>query len=297
MRKQEDMGRRMLVVLSWSAALLVPSLVVVLVAYLVWRSYPAWSLALFFGETRVLDALRGVPVFDGLWPACLGTLSLVFLSTGLAIPLGIASGVHLAEYAGGRAKAVFSFCVDLLAGIPSIVMGLFGFTLILFLRKTVAPGANTGLLLSAGCLALLVLPYVISTTRLAVEGLPNELRLAGAGLGMTRHQVVWRILLPAAVPGIVSGCVLAVGRAAEDTAVILLTGVVANAGAPSTLTGKYEALPFQIYYLAAQYQTPAELNMAFAAALVLLCLTVLMLGLARRLQLRHERKWKSGISL
>lgn len=292
-----DGDRKALVLLSWGTALMVPALVAILLGFLVWRAWPAWSLELFFGDTPPLAALAGAPVFDGLWPACLGTLALVALATAMAVPLGVASGIHLAEYAGGRSKALFSFCVDLLAGIPSIVMGLFGFALILLMRKTIAPTANTGLLLSAICLAVLVLPYVISMTRLAIEGLPLELRLTGAGLGLSRDQVVGRILLPAALPGIFSGVVLAIGRAAEDTAVILMTGVVANAGAPASLTGKYEALPFHIFFLAAEYQTPAELSRAFAAALVLLCLTGLMLAVARLLQNRVEKQWKTGTHL
>lgn len=282
-------------ILSWGAALAVPAVLCTLMGFLLWRGLPGWSPALFFGDTAPLDALlKGAPVFDGLWPACLGTLALVVLSTAIAVPLGVASGVYLAEYSSGRSRQVFSFCVDLLAGTPSILMGLFGFALILLLRKTMAPAANTGLLLSALCLALLVLPYLISTTRLSIEGLPHELRLAGASLGLTHGQIVGRILLPAAMHGIFSGVILAVGRAAEDTAVILLTGVVANAGAPSSLTGKYEALPFHIYYLAAEHQSPAQLTQAFAAALVLLCLTGLMFAAARLLHARLEKKWNTG---
>ena len=86
---------------------------------------------------------------------------------------------------------------------------------------------------------------------------------------------------------------LAVGRAAEDTAVILLTGVVANAGTPASLTGKYEALPFHIYDLAAEYHSPAELAQAFATALVLMGLTGLLFAAARRLQAGINRHWKS----
>ncbi len=280
---------------SWLSVSWVLVLLGALMVFLLWQSLPGWSLALFFGDTPPLDAvLRGAPVFDGLWPACVGTLVLVILSTAMAIPLGVASGIYLAEYASGRSKEWFVFCVDVLAGVPSILVGLFGFALLLFLRKTVAPDANTGLLLSAVCLAVLVLPYLISTTRLAIGGLPAELRLTGAGIGLSHGQTVTRILLPAAMQGIFSGIILAIGRAAEDTAVILLTGAVANAGAPSSLTGKYEALPFQIYYLAAEHQSPAELTQAFAAALVLLCLTGLMFACARLLQTRLERKWKMG---
>lgn len=282
-------------VLAWCAALILPLVLGGLFAFLLGRGVPALGFALFFGDTPPWAALlHGAPVFDGLWPACLGTLSLVILSSGLAIPLGIASGVYLAEYATGRVREYFAFVVDLLAGVPSIVMGLAGFALILLLRQRVAPEANTGLLLSAGCLALLVLPCLISATRLALETLPSGLRLTGASLGLSRAQGLWHILLPAAGPGILSGIVLAIGRAAEDTAVILLTGVVANAGAPTSLTGKYEALPFHIFYLAAEYQTPAELSQAFASALVLLALTGMLFSGARRLQMNIEQRWKTG---
>ena len=288
-------SEKLLVGAAWAAAIALPAVLAPLAGYLVWRAWPAIDLALLFGDTPPLDVLlRGAPVFDGIWPACLGTLVLVLLACALAVPLGVAAGVYLAEttgFARGRTRAAVALAVDVLAGVPSIVMGLFGFALILLLRRSVAPQANTGLLLSAVCLALLVLPYVISATRLALEGLPPQLRLTGASLGLTPEQAVVRILLPAAAPGIFAGVVLALGRAAEDTAVILLTGVVANAGNPSSLTGKYEALPFHIYYLAAEYQTPAELAQAFASALVLVLLTTALGGAARALQRRLAHAW------
>ncbi|MDL2284263.1 ABC transporter permease subunit [Oxalobacter sp. OttesenSCG-928-P03] len=280
---------------SWLSTGAVLAALGVLLVFLLKKSASGWSTALFFGDTPAFDALfRGAPVFDGLWPACVGTLALVLLSMVIAIPAGVATGIYLAEYTQGRFRECLSFCVDVLAGMPSILVGLFGFALILFLRRTFAPDANTGLLLSALCLAMLVLPYLISTTRLSVAGLPVQLRLTGASLGLSHGQIVWRILLPAALPGIFSGIILAIGRAAEDTAVILLTGAVANAGTPSSLTGKYEALPFHIYYLAAEYQSQQELTQAFCAAVVLLCLTGVMFACSRWLQRKLEQRWKTG---
>ena len=281
--------------LAWASALLLPLLLAVLLGFLLREGAGALNLALFFGDTPPMAAIfRAAPDFDGIWPACLGTLCLVALATAMAVPLGLLAGVWLAEYARGRARAAFAFAVELLAGVPSIVMGLSGFALILLLRRSFAPAANTGLLLSAACLALLVLPALISATRLALENLPPELRLAGAALGFSRAQQLRHLLLPAAGPGIQSGIVLAIARAAEDTAVILLTGVVANAGTPASLTGKYEALPFHIYYLAAEYRHPAELAQAFATALVLMALTGLLFAAARRLQGRIGRRWRMG---
>jgi phosphate ABC transporter permease subunit PstA len=278
--------------LAWLSAILVPAAVAVLLGFLLLRGLPALGLATFFGDTPPMDALlRGAPVFDGLWPACLGTLWLVGLAALMAVPVGIAGGIHLAEFARGRAARLASFCVDLLAGVPSILMGLFGFALILLLRRTLWPGANTCLLLSALCLALLVLPYLVSATRAALAGLPQDLRLTCAALGLSRWQAVSRVLLPAARQGVLGGVVLALGRAAEDTAVILLTGVVAGAGRPGTLTDKFEALPFTIYYLAAEHQTPQELDLAFGAALTLLALTLALFAVARRL----GAGWRPGI--
>ena len=186
----------------------------------------------------------------------------------LAIGPGIGCGIYLAEYASPSMKRLFGVIMDILAGIPSIVMGIFGFTLILFLHRLGIAGASPGILLAGGCLALLVLPSLVVTTRTALEGLPASLR----------------------------GIMLAMGRAAEDTAVILLTGVVANAGLPSGLAVRFEALPFFIYYTAAQYQTPEELERGFGASLTLLLLSGGLLLAAWWLHARYQRR-KDACSL
>lgn len=246
---------------------------------------------LFFGDVPIIEALIGkLPVWHGIWPAVVGTLFLVALASATAVPLGLASGIYLAEYAKGRWKSLLSFAVDLLAGTPSIIIGLFGFALILFLRKTILPGANVCLLLAALCLALLVLPYMVRTTQIALEGLPESTTLAGPTLGFTHWQNIRHVLLPASSRALLSGVILSVGRAAEDTAVILLTGVVANAGLPASLTDKFEALPFTIYYLAAEYRTPEELDRGFGSALLLLLFTGSLFVAARFLQRAFQRE-------
>ena len=171
----------------------------------------------------------------------------------------------------------------------------FGFTLILFLRKTFQTEANTSLFLAAACLALLVLPVLVTTTCEALEAVPQSLRTTATALGFTRRQAARHILLPAVVPGI-RGVILALGRAAEDTAVIMLTGVVANAGLPAGLWGKFEALPFSIFYTAAQYQTPEELERGFGASLTLLLLSGGLLLAAWWLHARYQRR-KDACSL
>ena len=277
------------------AVILVALAVGALLVYLVLRGLPALGPELIFGSVPPLDALLGKrPVWDGLWPALAGTLCLVGLTLCLALAPGIGCGVYLAEYAGPRARRLGGAAIDVLAGTPSIVMGLFGFTLILFLRRTLMPDANTCLLLASGCLALLVLPVLIVNTREALAAVPEELRIAATSLGFTRGQRLRRVLLPAASRGIGGGVILALGRAAEDTAVIMLTGVVANAGLPAGLGAKFEALPFTVYYIAAQYQDQAELERGFGAALVLLCLSAALVLLARMVERGVRKRWRGA---
>jgi len=270
-------------------------LVVGLLVFLWLRSRHALGPALFFGDADPVKAILGLaPVWDGIWPACVGTICLVGLAGLTAVPLGILCGIHLSEYAAGRSARVLSLLVDVLAGAPSILMGLFGFALILYLRHSIAPDANTGMLLSGVCLGLLVLPYMVNATASTLAALPADLRLLGPSLGLTRWQAIRHILLPSAGRGIMSGVVLSIGRAAEDTAVIMLTGVVANAGLPRSLFGVYEALPFHIYTTAAEYRGPEDLERGFGAALVLLALTTVLFLAAGALHRAMEHRWRKG---
>lgn len=287
------MRGRALLILSWSAALIVPAAVGAMLWHLCAEGGPVLGLELFFGDVPPFQAVLGqVPVWDGIWPAAAGTLSLLALTMALALFPGVGCGVYLACFAAPRAKRRLSVAIDLLAGVPSIVMGLFGFMLILLLRRLFAPEATTCLLLSAFCLALLVLPPLAITTQTVLEGLPGGLRLTGEALGLTPWQTARHLLLPAGGRGILGGVMLALGRAAEDTAVIMVTGAVANAGLPAGLTAKYEALPFFIFYISAQYTDSSDLRRGFGAALVLLILSGALLLCAHVLQRNLERKWK-----
>ncbi len=281
--------------LSWGAAALVCCVLGGLLIFLLARGLPALSPALFFGDTPPLEAVLALrPVWDGIWPAMLGTLSLLAVTLALALVPGIGCGVYLACYASPRKKNALGTAVDVLAGIPSIVMGLFGFVLILALRRTLLPQGTTCLLLASVCLAILVLPTLVAATQSALEALPERLYIGGVALGLSHGQVLRHLLIPSASPGILGGVILAMGRAVEDTAVIMLTGAVANAGLPSGLTAKFEALPFRIYYTAAQYADQDELAQAFGTALVLLALSGLLSLAAYRLQRRLDRRWRQG---
>ena len=140
-------------------------------------------------------------------------------------------------------KKLFGSLFDILAGIPSIVIGLFGFSLSIFLHKHFSDRFGPCLLISALSLAVLVIPYIVRSTQMSLEELSSDIRKTALALGATRLQNIAYVLIPNALSGISSGVFLAIGRCAEDTAVILLTGVVATAGVPSSLLSQYEALP------------------------------------------------------
>jgi phosphate transport system permease protein len=218
-----------------------------------------------------------------LWAPMLGTVMLVALSLVLALPVGVAAGVYLGVYARGRMRAVLSFLFELLASIPSILIGLFGFALILLLHRWWG-GALPSLGLAAFAMAILILPYIIKATELGILETSREHVTLAFAMGATTEQVVWRIWLPAARTHIIKGIMLAFARAAEDTAVILLTGAVASYGVPRSVWEPFEALPFFIYTTTAEYGSQAELGTVFVAAALLVGLAggvVMKLGIRK----------------
>ncbi len=272
---------RLAVWYSWCSGVILFAAVFSLLAYVVFQGAGTVNLKLIFGETPPLKAIfLQQTVFDGLFPAVAGTLLLVSLSIAVAVPVGITTGIYLAEYARQRVKNVFDLVFDILAGIPSILVGLFGFALALFLHKHYSTSIQPCLLVSSLALAFLVLPYIIRTTQAALEGLSSDIRLTALSLGATKLQNLFYVLLPKSLSGIVSGVILAIGRCAEDTAVIMLTGVVVTAGIPKSLLSPYEALPFYIYYISSQYSNPDELMRGYGAALILLLLCLFLFALA-----------------
>ncbi|MEJ5347884.1 MAG: ABC transporter permease subunit [Desulfosoma sp.] len=258
---------------------------IVVVGYVAWRGILHVTPALLFGSVSPWDALLNrVSVLNGLWPATVGTLSLVLGAVGLAAPLGLAAGIYLAEFSRGRIKEILTVFFDVLAGVPSVLVGLFGFSVSLILHKTVSPRFGPCLLVAVFSLMILVLPYVIRATQTALEAVAPHTRLVALSLGADRIQNLLWVLLPSSLRGIASGLLLAIGRCAEDTAVILLTGVVISAGVPRSLLDPFEALPFYIFYVSTQYASQEELNRGFGAALILLGVSVTLYTLAYTIQ-------------
>ncbi len=263
----------------------------------------AWTIRLItlviitaFGSLLMYLIVQGVRAFDpamftanGVLVAPLvGTVWLVVLSVLVALPIGVGAGIYLAVYARGRMREVLSFWFELHASIPSILIGLFGFALILALHRLL-PAALPALWLAAVSIAMLILPYIIKATELGIaETPPESIRLAYA-LGATREQVLRAIQLPAARRHLLKGIILATARAAEDTAVIMLTGAVASYGIPHSLLEPFEALPFFIYTTVAAYGSAEELGSVFVAALVLVGMAGVLVGilLNEKLEVRN----------
>ena len=286
----------MVIVWAWSCAVILTSAVFAVIGFLIVRGAGALNLELIFGHTPAVDAiLLRRPVFGGLFPAILGTLLLILLSVAFSLPVGLATGIYLAEYARGRVKSLLSLLFDVLAGIPSIVIGLFGFSLAIFLHQHLNGRIYPCLLISALALAFLVLPYLIRSTQAALESLPFQHRITAPVLGATRMQNIYHVLLPRASQNIAGGVVLAIGRCAEDTAVIMLTGAVATAGIPRGLLEHFEALPFFIYYISSQYADPGELSQGYGAAIILLIVCLILFGLSKVIQNVVVNRMRKGI--
>lgn len=210
----------------------------------------------------------------GIFPAIFGTTVVTLLATLLTAPLGIACAVWLVEYAPDNwPTRVVRASIRNLAGVPSIVYGLFG--LAIFVE-----GLNMGVsvLASACTLALLTLPSVITTTEEALRNVPRLLREGALALGATKWETTRGIVLPAAVPGILTGVILALSRAAGETAPILFTGVAFYTRyLPTSVFDEFMALPYHLYILSTQHHEPEVVRpLAYGTALVLLGLVLLL---------------------
>lgn len=166
-------------VLRWilrGAVFLVFCAVSALILFLCAKGAGTLGPGLFFGDVPALSAIFGQrAVWDGIWPACAGTACLVLLTMLIATLPGVGCGIYLAAFCPPRRGRIFRTVLDVLAGTPSIVMGLFGFSFVLFLRNVAGINANTSLLLSAACLALLVLPVLVTSTCQALEAFRGSL--------------------------------------------------------------------------------------------------------------------------
>ncbi len=225
----------------------------------------------------------------GVLPALVGTLLLVAGTILLALPLGVFGAVYLTEYARrGPAVRLIRLAMVNLAGVPSVVYGLFGLALFVLLFRF-------GTSLAAGCctLALLVLPLVITAAEEALRAVPDELRQASLALGASRWQTVRRVVLPNALPGILTGAILAVGRAAGETAPILFTAAAFYLPhLPKSVFDPVMALPYHLYIIATQVpNAPPHIQWGSAWVLLVLVLAVNLIAIMIRYRIRKAPRW------
>jgi phosphate transport system permease protein len=205
----------------------------------------------------------------GIFPAIVGTLYLVAGAIAIALPLGVGAAIYLIEYTReGRVTRLIRTGVDLLNGTPSIVFGLFGFAFIVLYL-----GIGVSMLAGQVTLALMVLPTVIRTTEESLKNIPGSLREGSLALGATKWQTISRVILPPAVPGIVTGAILSIGRAAGETAPIMFTAVVFSSRfLPNSVFQPVMALPYHLFILATN--VPGASTNKYGTALVLLLMVV-----------------------
>jgi phosphate transport system permease protein len=245
------------------ATLVVLAILIIILQDIIIHGLPALSWD--FLTKPPLDSGRA----GGIFPAIVGTLYLVLGAIAIALPLGVGAAIYLVEYTReGRITRLIRTGVDLLNGTPSIVFGLFGFAfLVLYI------GIGVSMLAGQITLALMVLPTVIRTTEESLKNIPQSLREGSLALGATRWQTISRVVLPPTVPGIVTGAILSIGRAAGETAPIMFTAVVFSSRfLPDSVFQPVMALPYHLFILATN--VPGSSTNKYGTALVLLLLVV-----------------------
>jgi len=210
----------------------------------------------------------------GILPAIVGTILLTFITTLFAVPFGVACAVYLNEYAKPSLLTnIIRASIRNLAGIPSIIYGLFGLALFVQALKL-----GTSVLSAGLTLGLLSLPYIITTTEEALKRIPNSMREATLALGVTQFETIKDVVLPKALPGILTGIILTLSRAAGETAPILFTGVAFYINGISTsINNEFMALPYHLYMLATQHSSIEQVRpLAYGTAVVLITLVFLL---------------------
>lgn len=264
-----------------SSMTVVPILIVVI--YIIQKGAPAISMEFLTGFPS--DGMRG----GGILPAIIGTLYLTFGTAIFSVPLGIGAAIYLSEYApDNRWTRVIRIAITNLAGIPSVVYGLFGLGIFVIFLKF-----GTSILAASLTLSIMTLPVIISTSEVAIKAVPNSFRVVSTSLGATRWQTIRRIVLPQSLPGILTGVILGLERAAGETAPILFTGAAfflpRLPGSPLDAT---MALPYHLFVISTQVPG-MPIKIQYGTALVLLFFVLIMNIIASviRSRARAKRMW------
>jgi len=275
--RRRMLGSRMAMLVCWMflAVAVVPLIAVV--AYVISKGLPAWNWAFFTHSTTPEGVVGG-----GVWNALVGTVVITSIATVVAVPLGLLCGLFLAE-SDGRIADTLRFTADVMTGIPSITVGIFGYIAIV---------RNFGYSGLAGAFAVgfIMLPIIIRAGETAFRGVPRSLNEAAMALGARRATVARKVVVPTALPGVITGVLLAVARGLGETAPLLLT-IFGNQYLQWNPTKPMAALPTLIYSYSSQ-PYPDLVQVAWGAALLLMVI-VLVLSVGSRLMaayLRRERR-------
>ena len=227
----------------------------------------------------------------GIFPAILGTFWLGFFSISFAFPMGVLTAIYITNYANNIILVkIIRISVNTLSGIPSIIYGLFGLTVFVrFLHFDVS------ILSGSLTLGILAMPLIINVSEEAIRGVPEDFIQASLALGATKMQTILRVVIPTALPNILTGAILSIGRVAGETAPILFTATTFyTRKLPSSIKDEVMALPYQIYALMTEGAHPEkQVPIAYGTAVVLLILVIMIstTAIIIRYNLRKKRKW------
>ncbi|KIX12717.1 phosphate ABC transporter permease PstA [Dethiosulfatarculus sandiegensis] len=237
------------------------------------------------------DAPRDSMTKGGIFPAIVGTFYLTVGAMVVALPLGVSAAIYLSEYAKeGKLLTVVRLGIQNLAGVPSVVFGLFGLALfVVFFRF------GTSIIAGSLTLGLLILPTVIGASEEALRQVPSTFREASLALGATRWQTIRKVVLPAALPGILTGSILGLGRAAGETAPIMFTAATFFARyLPESVMDEVMALPYHIYVLATagtHIEQTRPLQYGTVLVLISMVLGLSLLAILLRARMRRTKQW------
>lgn len=257
--------------------------ILMLVGYIVVQGAPAISWEF------VTAMPRGGMRAGGVWPAIVGTVLLTLGTAVFAVPVGVAVAIYLAEYARDTLfTRLIRLAIINLAGVPSVVYGLFGLGLfVIFLRF------GTSILAGSLTLAIMTLPVIISTAEEALRAVPQSFRIVSVSLGATQWQTVRRIVLPQALPGILTGVILGLERAAGETAPILFTvAAFFLPRLPRSIFDQTMALPYHLFVISTQVpRMPVRIQYGTALVLLVFVLSMNVLAAITRSRFRRRRQW------
>ena len=257
--------------------------IVAIVIYIIYQGLPAISREFITGFPS--DGMRS----GGILPAIVGTVLLTLGTALFAVPIGVLAAIYLAEYApDNRWTRSIRVAIINLAGIPSVVYGLFGLGIfVLFLQF------GTSIIAGALTLAIMTVPVIISTTEEALRAVPNSFRVVSISLGGTKWQTIRRVVLPQAQPGIVTGIILGLERAAGETAPILFTAAAFFLPQlPCSIFDSTMALPYHLFVISTQVPgMPVEIQYGTALVLLIFVLIMNIFATVIRSRARAKRQW------